>query len=130
MGTSTIFRRWNDLRTNLSTLSKKELRQIDNLSPWGKNDKNFKSWEILMELHNGNIYPLIFWKGRLMKLEEAPKELSRKYWDKYTGKTRKEYEWTLLKRFLLNQIEYLDKEFKKQTRKSKKAKKIITAPKT
>jgi hypothetical protein len=130
MGTSTIFRRWNDWRTDLSTLSKKELKQIDNLSPWGKDDKNFKSWEILMELHNGNIYPLIFWKGRLMKLEDAPKELSRKYWDKYTGKTRKEYEWTLLKRFLLNQIEYLDKEFKKQTRKSKKAKKIITAPKT
>jgi hypothetical protein len=130
MGTSTIFRRWNDLRTNLSTLSKKELRQIDNLSPWGKNDKNFKSWEILMELHNGNIYPLIFWKGRLMKLEEAPKELSRKYWDKYTGKTRKEYEWTLLKRFLLNQIEYLDKEFKKQTRRSKRAKKPILASKT
>jgi hypothetical protein len=125
MGTSTIFRRWNDLRTNLSALSKKELRQIDNLSPWNNKEKHFKSWEILMELHNGNIYPLIFWKGRLMKLEDAPKELSRKYWDKYTGKAQKEYEWTLLKRFLLGQIEYLDKEFKKQIRKSnKKAKKL------
>ena len=125
MGTSTIFRRYNDLKTNLSTLSKKELKRIDNLSPWGVDNRGFKGWEVLMELHNRSFYPLIFWHGRLFRLEDAPKELSKKYWDKYTGKTRKEYEWTLLKKFLLGQIEYLDKEFKKHIRRSdKKAKKM------
>lgn len=72
-----------------------------------------------MELHNGNIYLLVFWKGRLMRLEDAPKNLNNKYYDKYRGKTRNEYEWTLLRRLILNEVESLDKEFKKSLRKQK-----------
>lgn len=48
-----------------------------------------------------------------MKLEEAPIKLNRKYYDKYSGKTLNVYEWTLLKRLILNEVERLDKEFKK-----------------
>jgi len=74
-------------------------------------------WYVPFELHNGNIYALIFWRGRLMKLEEAPKALNKKYYNRYRGKTLKEYEWTLLKKYLQNQITCLDKEFKKGIRK-------------
>ena len=66
-----------------------------------------------MELHNGNVYFLVFWKGRLIRLKDAPKILNKKYYDKYTGKFRREYEWTILKGALLNEITELDKEFKK-----------------
>lgn len=55
-----------------------------------------------------------------MKLEDAPVNLNRKYYDKYAGKYRKEYKWTLLKKFLLNKVERLDKEFKKGLRKKRK----------
>ena len=56
-----------------------------------------------------------------MKLEEAPKILNRKYWDKYRGKTLNEYEWTLLKRLILNEVEYLDKEFRKELKAKRKS---------
>jgi len=55
-----------------------------------------------------------------MKLEEASKILNKKYYNKYTGKTIKEYEWTILKNLILKEVEYLDKEFKKEIRKIKK----------
>ena len=54
-----------------------------------------------------------------MKIEEAPKVLNKKYYDKYQGKKLNEYEWTILKRHLLAEVEHLDKEFKKAQRKSK-----------
>jgi len=54
-----------------------------------------------------------------MKIEEAPKVLNEKYYDKYQGKKLKEYEWTILKKYLLIEIERLDKEFKKAQRRSK-----------
>jgi len=123
MGTSTIFIRMNDLGLKFEYMSKKDLKELGKLFPFSK-DNWYKGWKAAFELHNGNIYPLIFWKGRLMRLKDAPKELSRKYWDKYTGKTRKEYEWTLLKNFLLNQIEYLDEEFKKEIRKRNRKKRL------
>lgn len=55
-----------------------------------------------------------------MKLEDAPKELKNKYYDRYRGKTRKEYEWTLLKKMIQWEIEYLDESFKKEIRKNVK----------
>jgi hypothetical protein len=54
-----------------------------------------------------------------MKLEDAPKALNKKYYDKYSGKTLREYEWTLLKKLIINETEYLDKKFKKEIRKTK-----------
>ena len=50
------------------------------------------------ELHKGNVYPLVFWKGNLMKLEDAPKVLNKKYYSKYRGKEVNEYEWIVLNR--------------------------------
>ncbi|MFH0970547.1 MAG: hypothetical protein V1776_03750 [Candidatus Diapherotrites archaeon] len=70
-----------------------------------------------MELHNGNIYLLVFWKGKLMQMEDAPETLSRKYYHKYSGKTLNVYEWTVLKRMILRDIEALNKKFKRLTRK-------------
>ena len=115
MGTTTFFLRRNDYFARLSSLSKEEIEKFDKLSPYS--NKSIGGWDVPMELHNGNIYPLVFWKGRLMKLEDAPKNLNKKYWDRYAGKYRNEYEWTLLKKFLISHIEYVDKEFKKSLRK-------------
>ena len=66
-----------------------------------------------------NIYFLVFWKGRLMKLNNAPTILNHKYYDKYSGKALKEYEWTLLRKMILNEVENLDQEFKKSLRRRK-----------
>ena len=119
MGTTTFYLRHNDLRRRLKDMSKEELNKFDSLSPY-KEDNSLYGWNVPMELHNGNVYFLVFWKGRLLKLNDAPKTLDRKYYDKYTGKTRKEYQWTILKGALLNEINYLDKEFKKSLRKKRK----------
>jgi len=116
MGTTTFYLRHNDVGTRLKNLKKKELETLDNLSPY-KEDHYAFGWSVPFELHNGDVYVLIFWKGRLMKLEEAPNLLNKKYWDKYRGKTHNLYEWTLLKRVILNEVEYLDKKFKKGLRK-------------
>jgi hypothetical protein len=127
MGTSTIYKRMNDLGLLFKNMNKKDLKELEKLSPLNK-EQWYHGWSCPMELHNGNVYSLVFWKGRLMKLEDAPKLLNKKYYDKYQGKTIKEYEWTLLKRLILNEINYLDKEFKKEIRKTNK--KIISKTKT
>ena len=126
MGTTTFFLRLNDCGKPLHKMSKKELEELNSVTPYG--DKPYKEgWLVPLELHNGNVNVLVFWKGRLMKIEDAPKVLNKKYYDKYRGKKLKEYEWTILKRHLLEEIEYLDKEFKKTQRKNKsKDKRDIT----
>lgn len=118
MGTTTFYLKHNDLGLSLNQMSKDDFEALSQLSPFGGNDR-YKGWTTPLELHNGNIYLLVFWKGRLMRLEDAPKNLKNKYYDKYRGKTRNEYEWTLLRRLILNETEYLDKEFKKSLRKKK-----------
>jgi hypothetical protein len=118
MGTTTFFLRHNDLGKSLNKMSKKELERLNNLSPYVETPY-CAGWQVPLELHNGNVYALVFWKGRLMKIEEAPKVLNKKYYDKYRGKEIKEYEWTILKKYLLAEIERLDKEFKKSLRKNK-----------
>ncbi|MBL7072470.1 MAG: hypothetical protein ISS33_01670 [Candidatus Omnitrophica bacterium] len=119
MGTTTFFLRHNDSGKSLNKMGKKELEKLDNLSPYNETPY-FNGWSVPLELHNGNVYALVFWKGKLMKIEEAPKVLNKKYYDKYRGKELKVYEWTILKKYLLAQIEYLDKEFKKTRRKTKR----------
>lgn len=118
MGTTTFYLRHNDLGARLSGMKKKELKILDKLSPYKKEHYAF-GWRVPLELHNGNVYFLVFWKGRLMRLEEASKILNNKYYNKYTGKTLNIYEWTLLKKLALNEINSLDKEFKKLIRKKK-----------
>ena len=54
-----------------------------------------------------------------MRIEDAPKILNRKYFSKYRGKEVNEYEWTVFKRYLLSEIQSLDKEFKKSRRRNK-----------
>ncbi len=122
MGTTTFFLRHNDLRRRLSDMTKEELQHMDELSPYKENNSVWE-WRAAMELHNGNVHPLIFWKGSLMRLDEAPNRLNKKYYNKYTGKTLKEYEWTVLRRFLLSELHHLDKEFKKMVRKVNEDKK-------
>ena len=119
MGTTTFFLRFNDLKKPLDKMTKKELAELDSLSPYG--DKNScAGWHVPFELHNGNVYSLVFWKGRLMKLEDAPKILNKKYYNKYRGKEVNEYEWTVLKKYMLAEIQRLDKEFKKLLQKKKR----------
>ena len=55
-----------------------------------------------------------------MKIEDAHKVLNKKYYSKYLGKEVNEYEWTVLKKFMLAEIQRLDKEFKKSVRKKPK----------
>ena len=118
MGTTTFFLRLNDLKKPLDKMTKKELAELDSLSPYG-DKKSCAGWHVPFELHNGNVYALVFWKGRLMKIEDAPQVLSKKYFSKHRGKEINEYEWTVLKRYLLAEIKSLDKEFKKSRRKNK-----------
>lgn len=118
MGTTTFFLRHNDLGKPLSKMGKKELEKIEGLSPYGEK-QHYAGWSVPFELHNGNTYALVFWKGKLMKIEEAPKVLNKKYYSKYLGKEVNEYEWTVLKKYMLAEIQRLDKEFKKSLRKNK-----------
>lgn len=111
MGTSTLFRRYNDFGARLSNLSKKELKEIDALSPWKEEKGVVGGWSAVMELHNGNFYPLIWWYGRLFHLRDAPKILAKKHYNKYTGKMTREYEWTMLKTIIERELKDLDKEF-------------------
>ena len=116
MGTTTFYLRHNDGASRLDSLSKEDLTKLDLLSPFG-NDNHHGGWHVPMELHNGNVHVLVFWKGRLMKLEDAPQNLNRKYYDKYRGKIRREYEWTILRGYILREVAYLDKTFRKYNRK-------------
>lgn len=118
MGTTTFYLKHNDLGRPLSKMSKEEIEIVSKLSPYQENN-SYGGWKVPLELHNGNVYLLVFWRGRLMKLEDAPKKLTNKYYDKYSGKTCKEYEWTLLKNLIVNEVNHLDKEFKKGLRKQK-----------
>lgn len=118
MGTTTFYLRYNDFGRKVSSMNKSELKKFDELSPY-KEENDLLGWRVPLELHNGNVYPLIFWKGRFMKLEDAPRNLKNKYYNKFTGKTIKKYEWTVLKKFLIYEVERLDKEFKKSLRKQK-----------
>jgi len=118
MGTSTIYKRMNDLGLQFKNMNKQDLKELEKLSPYNE-EKDYRGWNTPMELHNGNIYILVFWKGKLMKLEDAPKALNKKYYDKYSGKTLREYEWTLLKKLIMNETGYLDKKFKNEIRKTK-----------
>ena len=52
-----------------------------------------------------------------MHLKDAPKELAEKHYFRYTGKYSKSSSWTLLKKYLVSELEQLDKECKKQKRK-------------
>jgi len=120
MGTSTFYLRYNDFGRRLSSLTKKELKIFDEFSPYKKENSGF-GWRVPLELHNGNINILVWWRGKLMRLEDAPEQLDNKYYNKYTGKTLREYEWTILKKMILREVEYLDKSFKKEiSKKSKK----------
>ena len=123
MGTTTFFLRHNDLRKPLNEMGKAELEKLNNLSPYA-DETHFAGWHAPLELHNGNVYILVFWKGRLMKIEDAPKILSKKYCSKHLGKEVNEYEWTVLKKYMLAEIQRLDKEFKKSMRKNKTCVKV------
>ena len=119
MGTTTVYLTHNDFPRSLSSMSKGELEVLSKLSPYGK-DNSYLGWKVPLELHNGNVYALVFWKGALLKLEDVPQRLNKKYYDKYRGKYRQEYEWTILKTVMLREIEYLDEEFRKEIRKKAK----------
>ena len=118
MGTTTFFLRHNDLGKPLNKMDKEELEKLNNLSPYVETP-HYAGWQAPLELHNGNVYVLVFWKGRLMKIEEAPKGLSKKYYSKHLGKEVNEYEWTVLRKYILAEAQKLDKEFKKSLRGNK-----------
>lgn len=120
MGTTTFFLRNNDFGKLLNEMGKDDLEKLNNLSPYDESPY-YAGWRVPLELHNGNVYALVFWKGRLMQIKDAPKILNKKYYDKYRGKEVNAYEWTLLKKYILAEIQELDKEFKKSLRKKKRA---------
>ncbi|MBI5046995.1 hypothetical protein HZC07_04685 [Candidatus Micrarchaeota archaeon] len=122
MGTSTIFRRYNDLGRYLASMSKEDLEKIDKLSPWKEEKESVGGWSILMELHNGNMHPLVWWYGRLIHLRDAPKILTKKYYDTYRGKHLQASEWTLFKRYLEGELKALDKEYKRERARQYKKK--------
>jgi|GEM_PF-564248 len=116
MGMTTFFLRLNDCAKPLHRMGKKELKKLDSFSSCGE-AQHHAGWHVPFELHNGNVYALVLWKGRLMKIEDAPKVLNRKYYDKYRGKEINEYEWTVLRKYIFAELQRLDKEFKKSLQK-------------
>lgn len=122
MGTTTIYLKHNDIGMPLNRMKRDDLKELSRISPYGK-EQHYKGWSTPLELHNGNVYRLVFWKGRLLKLEDTPKTLNRKYYDKYRGRALNVYEWTLLKRLASGELDRLDKEFRKELKKEKGAKK-------
>jgi hypothetical protein len=119
MGTTTFFLRHNDMGLGFKNMKKADLKELDELSPWGGDKSHYRGWRVEMELHNGNIDLLVWWKGRLMRLEDAPRLLDDKFYNKYTGKRENIYEWTLLKRSIERDLDCLDKEFKRHIRKKR-----------
>ena len=122
MGTSTIFRRWNDYGGRLATMSKEELEKIDAMSAWKSEKERVMCWEVLMELHNSDFHPLVWWRSQLIRLSDAPQVLAKRHYNKYTGKYSNISEWTLLKKYLEDELKELDKKYKRLRRKTKREK--------
>ena len=120
MGTTTFFLRNNDIGASIGSLSKEELGQFDKLSPYGETIF-FKGWSVPLELHNGNVYVLIFWKGKLLRLERAPSVLNKKLYDRFLGKERNIYEWTVLRKVIEGNVKAADEDFHKQIRNGRKS---------
>ena len=91
--------------------------------PRGDEKERVHGWTVEMELHNGNIHPLIWWYGQLMRLRDAPKLLTGKYYSKYADKRLRSSEWTPLKAHLEQELELLDKEYKRDRARSYRKKK-------
>ena len=121
MGTTTFFLRHNDLRLEFERMTKKDLKEMARLSPWGDGkDRGYHGWSAPLELHNGNAHILVWWYGRLMRLEKAPENLTEKYYSRFRGKRINEYEWTVFKKFAIAELERLDKEFRSRIRRAKR----------
>jgi len=121
MGTTTFFLRLNDLGPKFEYMTKKDLKAMAKLSPWGGEERRYyRGWSAPLELHNGNAHILVWWYGRLMRLEDAPGNLARKYYSRFRGKTINEYEWTVFKKFAEAELERLDREFKRRIRRAKR----------
>lgn len=116
MGTTTVYLKHSDFGRPLHRMSLEELERLATLSPYGTNN-SFLGWTVPCELHNGNVYVMIFWKGRLLTLELAARTLTRKYYDKYRGKARREYEWTLLKKVIDHETKQAEAVFTKELRR-------------
>lgn len=123
MGTSTIFRRYNDFGGRLATMSKEELAKIDAMSAWKSEKDRVQGWEVLMELHNGNVHPLIWWNGQLFHLRDGPGFLLRRHYNRYTGKYSNISDWTLLKKYLERELKELDKAYRRLKARQYSAKK-------
>jgi hypothetical protein len=54
-----------------------------------------------------------------MKIDEAPLVLDKKYYSRHRCKEVNEYEWTILRKYALAEIQRLDREFKKPLRNTK-----------
>ncbi|MEW6040097.1 MAG: hypothetical protein AB1633_01070 [Elusimicrobiota bacterium] len=122
MGTTTFFLRHNDSGKPLNKMSQKELEKLNSLSPY-EEEPYYLGWRVPLELHNGNVYVLVFWQGRLMKIEDAPKVLTKKYYSRFRYKEINKYEWTVLKKYISVEIQRLDKEFKKSLHRNNYRKK-------
>jgi len=120
MGTTTFFLRHNDMAGEFSKMSKGDLKKLDELKSWGDKNRYYGAWTVPLELHNGNAHILLWWYGRLMRLEEAPKLLTGKYFSRFKGKRINAYEWTVFKQYAIRELNELDKEFKRRIRRSKR----------
>lgn len=122
LGTSTIFRRMNDIAKRLSDMTKDELQSLDNAKGWKEQTNLPAGWSVPIEVHNRNAHVLVWWYGKLIRLSEAPALLNQKYYSRWAGKRLNEYEWTVLKNACQKKLEELDKQFRKTLRKNRRSK--------
>jgi hypothetical protein len=108
---------------SLQICQRKNLKKLDESSPWGEEKERVRGWEVVMEIHNRDFHPLIWWYGRLFHLRDAPRLLNNKFYNKYTGKYTRETEWTLVKGIIEKELKYLDKEYKRIRAKEYRLKK-------
>jgi len=122
MGTSTIFKRHNDFGSRLAGMSKEELEKLDKVSPWAGEQNLPYGWTAPLELHNSDIHILLWWKGMLIRLENAPEQeiLHRKFWNRYKGKTENRSEWSIIKIALRYRIEEAERNYRKKHRELRK----------
>ena len=75
MGTTTVFTRFNDLGLKFEHMAKKDLESLGKLSPYSQEEQFYRGLRASYELHNGNVYVLVFWKGKLIRLMTHQKYL-------------------------------------------------------
>jgi len=127
MGTTTIFQRHNDYGKRLSSMEKEELGAIDSISAYSSEEEKRKllpgGWYCPLEVHNSDIEVLLWYRGRLFRLMDAPENLLDFFYNKWKGKVEKRTKWSVARMLLKIQLAEAERRYEKALRKKTKSNK-------